>query len=316
MSDSARSKAALRRWMKQVRSSIPVEDARRASRMATERILELPELDVEVVNCFVSFRREIETRDLVRALLDSGRTVGVPRIEGHGLECRRIRSLDDLVDGFWGVPTSDGERITEVDAVVTPGLAFTPEGERLGYGAGHYDRYLETLPGARTIGFAFEHQVLLDVPTDPHDKIVDLVCTDAGVHRGAPSTAIRVVGGAVIRNGKVLVARRGPGMAHAGWWEVPGGKVEPGETEQQALARELHEELGIRVEVLAPLGMALHPYPGIEVALALWQCRLVDGEPALTEHDAIRWIGADEVRSLAWAPADVELVEPLIQALG
>ena len=86
----------------------------RASAQATRRILALPELDVDVVNCFVSFRREIETRPLIEALLASGRTVGVPRIEPHGLGCRRIRSVDDLVPGFYDVPTSDGESLTEI----------------------------------------------------------------------------------------------------------------------------------------------------------------------------------------------------------
>ena len=234
---------------------------------------------------------------------------------GETLTCRRIRSLDDLVEGAWGVPTSDGEKLDVVGAVVCPGLAFTPEGERLGYGAGHYDRYLETVRDAVPIGFCFEHQILLEVPTDPHDKVMAAVVTDAGVHRDPPSKAVRVVGGAVIRDGKVLVARRGPGMAHAGWWEVPGGKVEPGETEQQALGRELEEELGIRVSVDVPLALAIHAYPGLEVALAMWQCTLIDGEPTLTEHDALDWIGPDECRTLAWAPADIGLVEPLISAL-
>lgn len=303
--------------MKRLRASIPSESAALASARATEFLLELPELDVEVICCFVSFRNEIETRPLLRALLDSGRTVGVPRVVGDRLECRRLKSLDALVDGAWGVPTSDGEDLgSAVGAVVTPGLAFTPEGERLGYGAGYYDRYLPGLPDAAAIGFCFEHQVLLEIPTDVHDRTLAAVVTDAGIHRDSPKTAIRVVGGAVIRDGKVLVARRGPTMAHPGWWELPGGKLEPGETEQAALARELTEELGIRVRVDLPLGLTIHPYPNLEVALATWRCSLVAGEPMLTEHDAIRWVGPDECRSLAWAPADALLVQTLIDALS
>ena len=91
--------------------------------------------------------------------------------------------------------------------------------------------------------------------------------------------------------------------------------MEPGETEQQALRRELREELAIEVEPTAPLGMSIHPYPGLEVALAVWQCTLVSGEPVPTEHDDLRWVRAEELDGIAWAPADVHLVPQLRRAL-
>ena len=197
---STRQKPALRRWMAQIRDQLPEAARQRASEQAAAHLLAQPELDVEVVNCFVSFRSEIRTRAVIEALLAAGRTVGVPRITDEGLECRRLRSLDDLVPGRFRVPTSKGERLTDsVQAVVTPGLAFSPEGERLGYGAGHYDRYLQRVPDAHRVGFCFEHQILGEVPTDERDAPIPVVVTDAGVHRGPPQRAVRVVGGAVIR---------------------------------------------------------------------------------------------------------------------
>ena len=69
---------------------------------------------------------------------------------------------------------------------------------------------------------------------------------------------VRVVGAAWIRDGRVLAARRGPGRARAGWWELPGGKVDPGETDEEALVRELREELGVDVVVGDRLGVSLH----------------------------------------------------------
>ncbi len=312
-----RHKPALRRWMKQVRARLPAADAARASAAATRHALALPELDAGPICAFVSFGSEIATRSLLRALLDQGRVVGVPRVEGDHLVCRRIRSLDDLVPGRFGIPTSDGPDLGDrVRVVLAPGLAFTPAGERLGYGAGYYDRYLAGLSGAVAVGLCFEHQVLPEIPTGPRDRPMRAVVTDAGVHRGPPARAIRVVAGAVVRDGKVLVARRGPSMAQSGWWELPGGKVEPGESEPEALARELREELGIEVEVTAPLGVAIHPYPGLEVALAGWWCRLVRGAPAPVEHDAVRWVDAAGLRALGWAPADVPLVEAMVRAPG
>ena len=111
-----------------------------------------------------------------------------------------------------------------------------------------------------------------------------------------------VVGAAILRDGRVLAARRTSPAAAAGRWEFPGGKVEPGETPEAALVREVVEELGCRVEVTGwlagevPIG-ASHT---LTVALA----RLVDGEPDPVEHDVVRWLGAAELGDVDWLEAD------------
>lgn len=127
-------------------------------------------------------------------------------------------------------------------------------------------------------------------------------------------TEVRVVAGAVVRDGRVLVARRGPTQQLAGLWELPGGKVEPGESDPVALARELHEELGIDVAVRELLAESLHDYPRVRVRLVAWHCRLLDGEPRLTEHDALAWLEGDALLDLPWAPADLPLL-PAVAAL-
>lgn len=108
-----------------------------------------------------------------------------------------------------------------------------------------------------------------------------------------------VIGVAVIRHGKVLAALRdGPD----GGWEFPGGKVEPGETEQAAGARELAEELGVRVAVGEPLG------PGVPIneryALRVYAGELVAGDPVPQEHQQVRWVGPGDLGGLDWLPAD------------
>lgn len=309
-------KAALRQRMMALRKALPPEDAAWASARATEHLLAQPELSSEAVCCFVSFRREIETRPVLQALLDRDIAVGVPRmVADYGLECRRIRSLDELVPGPFGVLTSDGEDLGDrVGAVVTPGLAFTPEGGRLGFGAGYYDRYLGRLD-AKALGFGFERQLVPELPTEDHDHPLHAVVTEAGVHRGWPERAVRVVGGVLVRDGRIFAARRGPGTSQAGWWEIPGGKVEPGETEAQALERELREELAIEVAVREPIALSIHPYPHVEVALAAWTCDLLSGTPTPTEHDRIGWFGPDELQALPWAPADIPLVHAMVALL-
>ncbi|WP_182524125.1 (deoxy)nucleoside triphosphate pyrophosphohydrolase [Nocardioides dongkuii] len=112
-----------------------------------------------------------------------------------------------------------------------------------------------------------------------------------------------VVGAAILRGGKVLAARRTAPPALAGRWELPGGKVEPGESPEDALVRELEEELGVTVRVGAWLGPRV-PIEGGWV-LSVAAARLVDEAPlAPTEHDEVRWLGPDELGDVDWADPD------------
>jgi 8-oxo-dGTP diphosphatase len=110
----------------------------------------------------------------------------------------------------------------------------------------------------------------------------------------------------VVREGRAFVARRGPTMEHAGTWEFPGGKVEPGEPDATALRRELDEELGWAVDVGELVGEGITG----RIHLVGYLCR-AGGEPTLTEHDAIDWIGPDALDTLRWAPADGPVIAGL-----
>lgn len=118
-----------------------------------------------------------------------------------------------------------------------------------------------------------------------------------------------MVGAAVVRDGRVLASRRTEPPRLAGLWEFPGGKVEPGESDEQALRRELREELQVSVSVGARLGADLRI--GETAVLRVYLCTLVSGEPALVDHDAHRWLAADELLDVAWIPVDLPLVEQL-----
>ena len=113
---------------------------------------------------------------------------------------------------------------------------------------------------------------------------------------------VQVVGAALVRDGRVLAARR-TGPAHlAGMWEFPGGKVEEGETDQEALVRELEEELAVGVEIGGRVGPEL--VLGENAVMRVYLATLVRGEPQLTDHDAHVWLAADELYDVPWIPAD------------
>jgi 8-oxo-dGTP diphosphatase len=120
---------------------------------------------------------------------------------------------------------------------------------------------------------------------------------------------VGVVGAALVRDGRVLASRRTEPPRLAGLWEFPGGKVEPGESDREALLRELREELRVEAEVGERLGGDL-PI-GETAVLRVYLCRLVCGEPALVDHDEHRWLSARELLDVPWIPVDLPLVEQL-----
>jgi 8-oxo-dGTP diphosphatase len=116
---------------------------------------------------------------------------------------------------------------------------------------------------------------------------------------------IPVVGAAILRDGRVLAARRAAPARFAGGWEFPGGKVEHGESDAEALTRECHEELGVSVAVGRSLGTSADG----PIVLTLYAATLVDGEPtALQDHDDLRWLSAGELGDVAWLPIDLTLL--------
>lgn len=125
-----------------------------------------------------------------------------------------------------------------------------------------------------------------------------------------------VVAGAVIRGSTVLVAQRTHPPELAGRWELPGGKVAPGESEPDALARELAEELGLRAADVI-VGDRLGGDIALDGAVTLraYRVRLIQGEPHPHDHRALRWVSAHELAGVDWVPADRGWLEDLTAAL-
>jgi len=124
---------------------------------------------------------------------------------------------------------------------------------------------------------------------------------------------IEVVGAVLMDDGKILAAQRGEDMALAGYWEFPGGKIESGEQPEEALRRELAEELLCDAEVGEFLDTTEHEYDFGIVVLTTYFATFNGQAPTLTEHSEIRWLEPDELKSVEWAPADVPAVEKLVK---
>ncbi len=123
------------------------------------------------------------------------------------------------------------------------------------------------------------------------------------------------VAAAVIENGegKILIARRKEGKSQQGLWEFPGGKLEPDESPEACLVRELREEMGIEIEPYEPLGAHVHDYGTVTIRLIVYRAKYLSGEIRLSDHDDCRWVRREELREFEWAPADIPFAERLMK---
>ena len=137
-------------------------------------------------------------------------------------------------------------------------------------------------------------------------------CWDAPARDVVPGRPVVLVAAAALVDvdGRVLLCRRPEGKAMAGLWEFPGGKVDAGETPEQALVRELHEELAIDTKdsCLAPLAFASHPYDDFHLLMPLFACRVWQGTPQAREGQALAWVRPARLADYEMPPADLPLV--------
>lgn len=123
------------------------------------------------------------------------------------------------------------------------------------------------------------------------------------------TSTIEVSAGIIVKNNKVLAARRKPGLHLAGLWEFPGGKVEPNETPESCLVRELKEEFGIDTRIVNYVGDNYHAYESKTIHLMAFQVEHLSGQIQLNDHDQIKWLSIEELDSLNWAEADIPLIQ-------
>lgn len=121
---------------------------------------------------------------------------------------------------------------------------------------------------------------------------------------------IRVVAAIIVDNGKIFATQRGYGDFKGGW-EFPGGKIEAGETPEEALVREIKEELDTEIEVKELLDTVEYDYPNFHLSMDCFVCKIKTGELVLKEHEASAWLTKDKLYSVDWLPADQGLIQKI-----
>ena len=114
---------------------------------------------------------------------------------------------------------------------------------------------------------------------------------------------IQVVAALIFHEGKLFATQRGYG-AWRDYWEFPGGKIEAGETPEEALVREIREELDTGIAVLSHVCDVEYDYPEFHLSMQCFRCEITSGEPKLLEHEAAKWLGREELDTVDWLPAD------------
>jgi len=155
------------------------------SREIEERLFSLPEFkSARVILFFASFRSEVDTGPMIRRALTFGKRVVLPKVQGTELVLYEISDLDkDVSPGTWGIPEPHEPRpvmLDEIDLIIVPGAAYDEQGNRVGYGAGFYDKLLPAFK-KMTVALAFEIQIAPNVPSELHDIPIKKIVTERRV---------------------------------------------------------------------------------------------------------------------------------------
>lgn len=174
-------KQALRDRMRETRLALSPELYTEKSRKIQQKLSALPLYQqAKRILFYVSNEEEVSTHELIQAALTEDKAVFTPRVKEQELEILPITAWEELQPGAFGIlEPQAGAPATDLhfDLILVPGLAFSPQGERLGYGKGFYDRLLKRTQGL-SMGLAFEEQVTSELPTESHDIPVDWLLTD------------------------------------------------------------------------------------------------------------------------------------------
>ena len=126
---------------------------------------------------------------------------------------------------------------------------------------------------------------------------------------------IEVVAALIVHDGRIFATERGYGE-WKGWWEFPGGKVEPGETPEAALEREIREELDTEISVDHYVTTIEWDYPAFHLSMRCYLCSVVSGSLTLLEHEAAAWLDRAHLRTVQWLPADESIIETIASLIG
>lgn len=175
-------KSEMRRFIKNLRREITDEKITEISNQIYENLIDLDLYkNAKSIFIYLSMDKEIDTSKIINHALANGKKVYVPYLENKNMSLRRLRSLDDLTEGAFGIKTSKNEEsITNPDLSLVPGLSFDKNKNRLGYGGGYYDKYLANNQTI-SIGLFADVARSFEVPTDETDISLDYILTENGI---------------------------------------------------------------------------------------------------------------------------------------
>ncbi len=182
-------KAEIRKRILERRSSLTAEETEEKSKRIFSQLCALRSYkDAKMILVYMDYKNEVRTEAFIKNCITEGRRIALPKVEVYGsrmLSLYEINSLErDIITGYKGIPEPNSETLrkiepTEIDLLVIPGVAFDPERNRLGYGAGYYDRLLPgTRFGSIKVGVAYSLQIVDKIPAGLYDIPMDLVITE------------------------------------------------------------------------------------------------------------------------------------------
>lgn len=176
-------KNEMRKLLRDIRRNIPEGRKHSADIEIISRFLMTKEYHKSsLVLCYSSIGDEIDTSTLIYAALANGKKVGLPKCSGDTIDFYYIDSMDDLTEGAFGIKEPDVKKCRRINdfrnsVLVTPGLGFSPDGNRIGYGRGYYDRFLSTYKGV-AVGLCYNTLVKLNIPVEETDCKVNMLITE------------------------------------------------------------------------------------------------------------------------------------------
>lgn len=176
-------KDALRRLLLEKRDNTSFDFHKISAKQIQKNLKKIPSfLKAKKVGAYYPIGSEVRTQDIMQEILSNGVELFLPRVNKKTIEFRRITGFDDLEKASFDVlePKEECPIDNELDIVLVPTVGITPEGVRLGYGQGFYDRFLESNK-VETISLVLEKQVVKNIPHDGHDRIIDWVATEERV---------------------------------------------------------------------------------------------------------------------------------------
>ena len=179
------SKKDIRKCVLAKRNCISNQEWEEKSRLICEKVVTHPFfLQEDAIYCYIDYRNEVGTRIIVEQAWKSGKKVATPKVLGDEMEFYYIQTYDDLEEGYKGIPEPKKANLAIDDKtlVIMPGAAFDANCNRIGYGKGYYDKYLQAHPNYKTLALAFELQMVEHIPTEEYDICPQILITEENTY--------------------------------------------------------------------------------------------------------------------------------------